>query len=591
MFENDFNFCDELKREVKVFTKCGKSVGSATLTWSSSKLICITFSFGDDLEAFKKNEIFVCKGDQGNITLFDCIVENNHMWPTIYSRLALKGEKNHEQFNKISVLISGVSKWMNNTDSARIENSKVTKDLEDQSFNVVVNDIEGRVIKIFSENVLSVSHKLNETIINEHCLITLEVMEGSFSAQDVITKANEIVLIFSLLSGYSLSIDYVFDWDAKHRNSIYFVNNSDKKELFKDKHECFSQSRYIYQSEKWNLIFKGFYEEHYERFNNLWANYSGMFAYDGVWEYEIFSYLSMLDQYTDIYSNQHALSLSNGEFKKLRRQLKDTIEVVKGGFGDEKSKVIDNISEQLISLKNSNLSTFDERYNFTTVSADQRIIAAINLSGDHFKHMKKIRNAIAHGSKVEIKELGDINYEMLGLRKIKLLLLYWVFLDLGFSSDEFIKILKQAFCCQLVRGACVDGAVIDKAIGGYEFIQLTQSDFDKAKQQKFRGVVLLYSEKQQRYNFHKDGSSTGNDWISKLLEREVCIEQAVISNVDTKDINNIIYVANVYLVCNGEKQKIDGICILNGAEALHQKSSANRKRVFNGEVWEEVEHI
>lgn len=548
MFKNYIHFIDNKTLDVEVFTKTGLLVGEGELCFSKEIVPSVSFGLRANISKFSKNTFFRCEATVGTYTLFNCEVVDN----TILPKLIVKGGRDkNNRFKKISVLLQGVSEWMDSDSQFKITNQEIIRKLEQKVFNVDVLDSDGRLFSISSEHWCETKrHEANSHLLKIYTMITCEVKTGYWSVLELIKKTHDVRTFFSLLLGFSVGVEYVLDRTHPNRTkSVYFLNATTEKNPVPRSIDCFVSSAYLFKQNKWADILKNFFNVNAVVFNDVWSRVAGLLSYDGFWEYRIFAYVSLVDKYVSLRSKTSDKELPGKKFK------------------------------------NSRFLSFAEKFEHTMSKMNAAIREIIDLSDKDFNHLKKLRNAIAHGDSPSTKNDGDITYEVILNSKLALLLLYWVYSDLGFCDKDFIVFLSNWFY-PTTRQASLNTQTLDKALGRHFYLNTNKTNFAEAKKQQFGCLVLDYIKRSDSYRVNKKATARLEGWHRNFdKSRKRSVEEELMSIVDTSRVKNIAYVVLAYMQHEDEVFKINmGTCILNCPDFIAvDKHVFDRLRIFDDE--------
>ena len=568
LFKNELHFCDELTKRVHIFTKNNKKIGEGELVIASGRLSKVEVDHEVRLSDYQKNGYFLCKSNDLTVTLLGCDILDSHIYP----RIIVKGKKEDARFKELSIVLQGVSDWMDNAHSGEITKSGFHQPRETETFDISVKDHRGREFFIASEHWCSLGKQQgSHYLIEQYTVFNLVMKTGFFSLDDVIEKAGEMRTIFSLLLGFPLSVEYVMDTGNKRRRSIYFANQSQTKQPFESKIYCIADSRYIHDAKLWESIFKNFYQNKPDIFKNLWSRLVGNLENTGFWEHKILSYVSLVDRYVSIYAAEHDENLPRGKFRALRNAALSAL----SGTKDENSNevfqaVVTSMEKQIETTRNSKFSSFRDCFDFTLSEMSNDIKDIIALKKEDFGHLKKIRDHVAHGKVPETKDGKDITYEVTLQSKLSVLLLYWAYRDFGFSDKDFAGFLDKRFNPILMR-ARLDEEAIDRVNHDYPCLNVTRPDFKKIKNTIYVDTILKYNQKSGNYHLCEHYSLQSKKWLVDPKERKKIrsIEYYIASILGKDECQTIIYISKAYVQNRGETHKVQtGLCILNPPEDL-----------------------
>lgn len=586
MFKDDIHFLDDTALDVKVFTKSGLFVGEGELRFSNKSTPCVAFSLRVNVEKFVKNTLFFCEASGGTYTLINCDVVQNSIQP----RLIVKGKKKDGRFKKISVLLQGVSEWMDSDGQFKISNQEIVRKREQKVFNVDVLCSDGRTLTISCEHWCEVQHQeANNHLVKECTVITCEIKSGYWSALDLIRITNDIRTVFSLLLGFPLGVEYVLDRTLpKRMQSVYFLNSTEENNPVSKVYKCFVSSTYLFSQNKWADLFNSFFGVNGHEYYNFWARVAGMLSYEGFWEHKILSYVSLVDRYVSLCTKSSEKRLPDKKFKKLKRKIKSSLSEYKLEENDDKyNSVFESLDQQIQQFKNSSFLSFSEKFEFTMGKLNQEIRDIIDLSSEDFQHLKRLRNSVAHGNEPSIKDDDnyDITHEVILSSKLALLLFYWVYSDLGFSDKDFIVFLNN-WMHPVTSQAYLNTQALDKALGQYLYLKTNKTNFIKAKNHQFGCLVLDYVKRSDSYRVNTITTAAAERWSRNTNKsKRRSIEEELMSIVDTSVVKKIAYVGIAYMQYEDNVFKSNmGICVLNSPDYLAKdKCIFDRLRVFDDE--------
>ena len=590
MFKDDIHFLENKTLIVEVFTKTGLLVGDGELCFSKNSTPYVDFGMRANIDKYSKNTFFQCIAANRTYTLIECEVINNSILP----KLIVKGDKKNNRFKKISILLQGVSEWMDSDGRFKISNKEIIRKREQKIFDIDVLCSDGQALTISCEHWCQTKrHKANNHLLEIYTPITIEKKNGIWSASELIEKTHDIRSVFSLLLGFPIGIEYVLDRTTSNKGqSVYFPNATTEKSHVSVIKECFVSSAYLFAQNRWEGVFNNFFGANKAIFKNVTSRVAGMLSYNGFWEYRILAYVSLVDKYVSLNAEANDISLSHRKFKQSKRRIKCLLENLKQEIeiNDEEERgkyilIFDSIAKQVNGFKNSRFSSFYEKFKFTMGKMNKDIKEIINLTDEDFQYLKRLRDKIAHGEEPSIKHDGDITYEAGLNSKLELLLYYWVYSNLGFTDNDFIVFLNN-WLHPTIRQAYLNTQALDKVSGRYFYLTTNKTNFARAKKQQFSCLVLDYVKRSDSYRINTKATAIVEDWhrnLDKTKKRSV--EEVLMSSVDTSRVKKIAYVGIAYMQHESEVFKINtGICVLNCPDYIAtDKHVYDRLRIFDDE--------
>ena len=592
IFDQCLGFLDEFSVDVEVFTLSGTVVGNGTLTVKKNNSPQVNFDFRIDISKFTKHKSFICKSEKYTYHLLSCDVLDTAIIPMLLAR----GKKSRSTFKKINLLFQGLSQWMDPDGKFELTENEVIKYRGNKTFNTEVEHCKG-LFTLCNEYWCETKHVgANNYQINEYTALTIKAKNFSWSVSELYAVISEIQTFFTLLLGHSIGLKYVLDASDKNTTqSLYFPNyTSDaSKEILPRK--CFVRSCLLFKENRWKDLLQGYFSDRNEKYRNIWSRMSGMLSYEGFWEYRILAYVSLVDRYVSIYTEDKKKSLSKNQFQKYRRAARTTLENIKSECVTEESQrgvfdaVIESMCQQITqNIKNTSISSFNEKFELKLKDTNKNIIEILDFSDADFDDLKKIRDCVAHGDEPAIKSGGDITHEVTITNKLALLLRYWTFMDIGFSHSDFIVFLSN-WMYPITQQACINKTALDIASGNYCFLEVNKKNFNVVKNHKFGYIVLDYVKTSDTIRVNTSATNHISCWYSDPNKKHRSVDEELIEIVDISKVKSIAYLNNLYLKYEDEPLYIStGAYILNCPEYISSNQQVkDHLRVFDAatSVW------
>ena len=587
IFERYIGFLDEFSVDVEVFTSSGNVIGEGVFTVGKNTVPRLEFDFFIDLLKYSENKSFICKTDKYTYHLMDCDVLENAIFP----RFMIRGKRKRSKFKKVHLLFQGISQWMSTNGKFELTDSKIIKTRDTKEFKVEI-DLEERKFSLCSERWCETKYiGENSHQINEYTILTIEAKNFSWFYSDLISIISDIRTFFTLMLGHSIGLEYVLDaTDKDMTQSIYFLNATRVEDKDISPRNCFVQSNQMLSNDKWQEILQGYFSYENAKYRKVWSRIAGMLSYEGFWEYRILAYVSLIDRYVSIYAEREEKSLSNNQFRKYRRVAREALKTIslEVKIEDDKERnifdsVISSMCQQINqNIQNSSIPSFNDKFDLKIKNTDSTIIGILDFNDGDFNHLKKIRNCVAHGDEPIIKSDSDITYEDMITNKLSLLLRYWTFMDIGFSSSDFIDYLTN-WMYSITQQARINKESLDIASGRYNFIEVNKTNFNKAKKHKQYCLVFDYVKRSNTLRVNTSATNHLKRWDLERNKTNRSVEEELMERVDTTTVNNIAYLNCLYLKYQNEFLHVSmGACILNCPESISSSQQVkDRLRVFD----------
>ncbi len=494
---------------VDILNKENKEIAKGELIFSPFQGIYVDIEI-QDRNKFKDIDISILKCSHNNqiYTLSDCEVWNCR----IYASLLIQGDINSLRFNGIEVILSGVSEWFNSDNHFEYKEGSIIRKIETKEINVDIKN-KDKSFSLSSHYGFKTESKQSVAKINEFVSFLFENKNNIFSKDDILSFSNDLSHLFTILMDCSVLLEQVRVRINNDYYDIFFNTSRIQKKPYSNRERCFAHNRIL--STDWSLVFDNYYKSKFISY--LWPRFAGMINFEGFWEYEIFGYVSFVDRYCKIFCEGKG---------------------IKGN------------------------AHFNEKLKYTLSTMNSDIINILNLNEKHFKHIKKIRDEVAHCDELSLHKSGNITYEMSLKSKLVLLLTYWFFRDVGLSDKEFMLSLRSSLH-PTTRKARINTEQLDRALGDILFVKLKKNDFEEIKRDD---NVFLYNLKDNSYSYHKEASELFREWY-KLgsTNKYKSINEYLSHTIKDKNVESVSYLSHMYVENNDTTKEIWSVCILNAA--------------------------
>ncbi len=257
--------------------------------------------------------------------------------------------------------------------------------------------------------------------------------------------------------------------------------------------------------ELWGVVVSNIFNDKVgNAISSFWVRLVSMFSYKGFWEYEILGVVSILDAYSLDYHEKYTLKkLPKEEYQKLKNEMVKVLDAYKlsnlpisienGSYLDD-CQVIDGMIFSLGTIRNTNAPNFKSAFDGLMNSIDKDIRDLIGLGSDEFRLIQNIRNLAAHGQAISKNIRDNLQKVIVVKEKVKFLLLYIVFILLGFTKETFINACGNSFH-KIRLNAQLDALTLSKLKGTAKFFELNNTEFIKAKALPLVDISLIYHSK------------------------------------------------------------------------------------------------
>jgi hypothetical protein len=414
---------------------------------------------------------------EGGQTFSLCVCEVKGS--SLFVDYVIEGDIDSSEFENIIVRYHDLSEWFLHLQKIDGEvGESLTWDRVPKSVDVTIKtDTEHFALR--SEIKGSRRRQGEDVILHEHVEFVFVAKDRPFNLSDLKTRSHELSSFFSILMLHPVTIAEIrVSNGADDGFRVHFPTTPRPERDFQDL--GFSRKSFVQQpwlDGMWQSMLDLYYRSQFRTV--VWNRVAGMFRYEGFWEYELLGYVSLLDSYLNIrFKGASVLEAPAGKkVARFRRALEDEFSILTPA---QRERIVQIATTSFSSDKD----TFSTRYRQAVQVIDSGIKKIINISDEDFKFILKIRNRVAHGDDHGIVG-SDFSRVIRVQSKISLLLLYFVFSDLGVDSKKFANWLGWTRN-ELRLRAAPDEIHLSRVNGTAEFFAVTE-----AKLASLRAVKAL----------------------------------------------------------------------------------------------------
>lgn len=380
------------------------------------------------------------------------------------------------QFNKFELHLTGLSVWIEGRRGFQRNSDRLERDVSTESFS---EPFSFRSQSYFLTTNFHINTHYESPVKChfefEHTLV-VKKKEGNFNFTECRDLVHELRNLFSLLTGHSLSVSDVWifsDTDPAQYQWLYFPSVLYAKYPLRYDFDALCNFSSLIEGKKWESILSKYFGNN--NFRSIWNRLVPSYGEMGTWEYDILSRVIILEMYASVKTADKKLKLSKAINRDFMKALKEKIESFSASrdlSGDDRT-VYEGMAKAILSTKNTSLPTLREKYDALMEQLSACFKKAVSFSDCDFNRIKSLRDSTAHGVEYERHSQGeDISYEMQLSDRLLVLLMCFVYLELGFSENE-IALFFQRSHCSFIRNANLNMRELDRLSGGATFIKLT----------------------------------------------------------------------------------------------------------------------
>lgn len=566
MKKKGISFFEDFNTAIKLNLSSLGSSRDAKLIIKRNKLPTVDFDnlslseLGNIHLSNEEQESIECNSDTKHYRLIGCETNGDFIYP----RYIVEGLE-YEPAIGVEISLTGLSSWFDQCTKIKITDTELTMSLPDDKIDARVK-IDNETYQINSNSYCDVENvEKKDYLVSGYTTIKIVKIDGNISESSAESLSHDIRRLFSLLLGQPLSIEYV--WlivdSPLPRRPFYFGCPEHKEKPFESPIECIIHPSLIFERNIWNNIFNAYFSPPMKkRFQTIWSRLPTLLAYNGIWEYELLGYVSILEAYSKQYADIKGKKLPKEKFGEVKKKLLRFIDETQQELLSEFPETMGSIKTGIDGIRNTNLPTFREKFKYLLSKTDDGIRGMINFSTEEFKAIKHIRDSAAHALPLKTRNERDISFEFELKYKLQVFLLYLVYKDFGFFPADYARCLKTTHCKYVINSK-ISEFKRDKLAGVTPFYVVSKDNFLKASKSKKFNVGITYYKEKNIYNYSETITNEINDnWLR--CDDKVCRSMVDHVNAFTKNsgVIDVIYQSEAYLLCNEEHLKVSGVCLI-----------------------------
>lgn len=563
MSEREFRLSEDYEIRVKIKLECFDSEIHGTLKLLDSNMPKLEFDslsgvgFGTVVLSDNEKECLDCKSGTHTYKLY----KNESLADDIWPRYIIQG-KNIDYVQGVEVLLSGLSEWIDQKTYFNITETEIKKDRPEKIFDELIQ-FDGKEYRISSNYNCSIKKRVDrDYIVSETTTVSLTNTQENISLAEAEALSYKVNVFFSLLLVAPLSVEsaWVVDKDGKNRTPFYFSTAGQSNPPYRNTLECLMHPARVSNDIGWGAIFSNYFsDEKTDKFESIWSRIPTLLSYSGTWDFQILGYVSILDSYCSKHATKKGKKLNKKDYKCLRNYLSLVVDNYLEDLGDDYKEVLSSFKEGIEGVRNTNLPTFREKYDFMLDSIDQGVRNIVNLSTEEFLEIKGIRDSAAHGLPIKTREDRNISYEFSLKDRLLVLLIYLVYKDFGIPPAEFAKSLKNTLS-KFVRNSGINTTERDKLIGTVPFWEVDEKSFNQAKESKNIYVGVEFEKSSQTHKFSIPITVECQGWLTRREPKETNLIDYIKRVLFESDEVGIEYINQAYLVHGDETIELSAVC-------------------------------
>ena len=489
-------------------------------------------------------------------TLHDLNVQNE----VIYAEFITFGQSDFS-FDSFELHLTGLSTWIEGQRGGVLKGESLERDISVKRFKESFSFESGEYCLSNDSQLEFLKNDSVECHIRIAHTLVIHKINGVFSLLECRNVILELRVLFSLLVGASLSVEdvYCFTVEGTKFKKIYFPSVTYAEVPINHSVNALWSFWNLTEDNRWGQILNNFFK--HATFRTIWNRVVPAFNSQGIWEFDILARVVILEMYADNQSRIAKLKLDRVLYGALISSLKATLNQFSATHkleGDKKT-VFEGMEKAILGTKNSSIPTLKEKYEVLMSKIDISLKDTISFSDEDFTQIQRIRNSTAHGLVYKtVSQGGDITQEMQLSDRLLLLLMCFVYIELGFSEADIAKSLLRSHC-RFKINAGINHRELDRLAGAAEFIELIKP-VHSLSLNNWDQILLNHDAKKDIWELNEEiTKSIRSGWHSSGI---ALLNDYVQSLVTLKEGEEIETLDKVYVTINGNETEHFGVMVI-----------------------------
>lgn len=467
------------------------------------------------------------------------------------------GKANKDQIKKVYFTFPELSSYFHQELDYTLDNEiNISGNLKIEPLEVRINNL-GLSVKIHQGYNLKSNDDHTGFSFKNIMYFSFE-SDTALSFQDIENLMYESISLLTWVTGYPISPDSIEVSDGDKYAYLYLPVVKKLKKYDVSFPKSFMNINFF--REYFSTICISYFEKK-EIFKSIWSRTLPLFDFTGVLEYEVMLFASILDKYFS-YQVDKFHKVTSKDYSKYISKVdqffkeNDAFKEILAG-----TDLADTLEAKALFPKKKRLTFNEKKEIYFNHIGEERLKIFIN--NDDFKNIKAIRDRAAHGSPEKLDT--DIVYKYLW--KVKLLTMYFIYMDLGIKEDDFFKMISITFH-PIALNCEKDKFSLDIATDKTILIELEQAE--KEKLINLSTKVNVFYKKENSYFFNSEFSEMASNYFSEDVITEIdpsriySHEKYIQSLLNQREIDlKTRYYQMIYLQENNSKTMINNVIIIS----------------------------
>ncbi|MDC5852237.1 hypothetical protein OPW32_23875 [Vibrio europaeus] len=454
-------------------------------------------------------------------------------------------------------------------------NNEISRGLEQNGNlcgNVTIEPLEATVIKD-GQTIkfgLEQNYRLSDTSSKDGFKFTSSMVlvlefESPLNFSEIEEYLYKSKNLFTWITGFPIKVSKIEVSDGENRGTLYIPTVKDTSE-----HDLSYPNSFMLADllrNQFETICDSYFVKNTFAFEKIWSRTIPLYSFNGVLEYETMLYAAILDKYCSHKVDQLTLDTKVDEeeyeeiINKLSSLISGDIELVKSL---SKNNLADLSSIKILreALPNRSAATFKQKVKKYLHHIGKHV-TEVFLTSEDLHLIKAIRDRAAHGE-VELFTTDQVRKIYW---KLRMLVIYLIYKDLGVSDDDFLKIMSFTFN-PLALNCDKDKFKLDTKLKKAIVLPVSELVFNELSTQI--DIELVLTRSNNVYEIHKEYTAKLSNYfrLEASKDRKInSLDEYVQTLLDNPKLQ-AQFTGNAYITHKRKSHKLHSVILVDTPKKL-----------------------
>lgn len=481
-------------------------------------------------------------------------------------RYVYSGQAETTKLKKVYFTFPELASYFNNEISRNIkQNGELSGNVTIEPMNATVLK-DGQAIKIG----LNQYYQLSDTSNNDGFKFTSSMVlvfefEKAITFNEIEKYLYKSKNFFTWITGFPIKVSKIEVSDGESSGSLYIPTVKDVSE-----HDLSYPNSFMLADrlrEHFVEICESYFVKNTFEFENIWSRTIPLYSFNGVLEYETMLYTAILDKYCShkVANLDFDTKLDDEEYNEITSKLASLISCDIDMTKTFSKNILADLSSVKILrevLPNRSAATFKQKIK-TYLNHIGNYVTEVFLLNNDLQLIKDVRDRAAHG---EVEQFSTDQVSKI-YWKLRMLVIYLIYRDLGVSDNDFLKIISFTFH-PLALNCDTDKFKLDTKLKQAVALPVSASVFSELSTNLRMDLVLTRNI--NLYEVHNEYTAKLSNYfrLEAITDRKITsLDEYVQTLLDNPQLK-AKFIGNAYITHKRKSHKLHSVILVDTPKKL-----------------------